>query len=38
MKAFRNLAGNVVEIDIDLDLDGNPILPPDTTTDLRPEA
>ena len=38
MKAFRNLAGNVVEIDIDLDLNGDPILPPDTTTDPRPEA
>ena len=38
MKAFRNLAGNVVEIDIDLDLNGNPILPPDTTLDPRPEA
>ena len=38
MKAFRNMAGNVVEIDIDLDLNGDPILPPDTTTDPRPEA
>ena len=38
MKAFRNMAGTVVEIDIDLDLNGNPILPPDTTLDPRPEA
>ena len=37
MKAYRNVAGNVIEIDIDLDLDGNPILPPDTTVDPRPE-
>ena len=38
MKAFRNMAGKVVEIEVDLDLDGNPILPPDTTTDPRPSA
>ena len=38
MKAFRNIAGNVAEIEVDLDLDGNPILPPDTTTDARPAA
>lgn len=38
MKAFRNIAGNVVEIDIDVDLNGNPILPPDTTIDPKPEA
>jgi hypothetical protein len=37
MKAFRNLAGNVIEIDVDIDLDGNPILPPDTTVNPRPE-
>lgn len=36
MKAFRNVAGQVVEIEIDLDLAGNPILPPDTTTDHAP--
>ena len=38
MKAFRNIAGQVVEITVDLDLEGNPILPPDTTIDPRPEA
>lgn len=38
MKAYRNIAGNVVEIDIDIDLAGNPILPPDTTVDPRPDA
>lgn len=37
MKAFRNLAGTVIEIDVDIDLDGNPILPPDTTVNPRPE-
>lgn len=37
MKAFRNIGGNVVEVDIDQDLDGNAILPPDTTTNPRPE-
>lgn len=37
MKAFRNVAGNVVEITVDVGLDGKPILPPDTTLDPRPE-
>lgn len=37
MKAYRNVAGEVREIQIDLDLHGNPILPPDTTVDPRPE-
>ena len=37
MKAFRNIGGNVVEVEIDVDLNGNPILPPDTTVDPRPE-
>lgn len=37
MKAFRNVAGNVVEITVDVGLDGKPILPPDTTVDPRPE-
>lgn len=38
MKAHRNVGGNVVEIDVDIGLDGQPILPPDTTVDPRPEA
>lgn len=38
MKAYRNVGGNVVEIIVDLDLNGDPILPPDTTVDPRPEA
>lgn len=38
MKAFRNIGGNVVEISVDLDLSGNPILPPNTTVEPRPEV
>lgn len=38
MKAFRNVAGTVVEIDVDVDPAGQPILPPDTTTDEKPAA
>lgn len=38
MKAFRNFQGDVREIDIDIGIDGLPILPPDTTIDPRPEA
>ena len=37
MKAFRNIAGSVVEVNIDVDPDGNPLLPPDTTVEPRPE-
>lgn len=37
MKAWRNLAGNVQEIVVDVGPDGAPLLPPDTTTDPRPE-
>lgn len=37
MKAFRNVGGTIVEIDVDVDPNGQPILPPDTTTDARPE-
>jgi len=37
MKAFRNVGGTVIEIDVDVDPNGQPILPPDTTTDARPE-
>jgi hypothetical protein len=37
MKAWRNLYGQVVEIDVDVDPQGNPLLPPDTTTDPKPE-
>jgi len=38
MKAWRNIGGTVVEIDVDVDPENNPILPPDTTTDIRPEV
>ena len=38
MKAFRNIGGSVVEIEVDVDPAGAPILPPDTTTDAKPEA
>lgn len=38
MKAFRNVAGTVVEIDVDVDPAGQPILPPDTTTAEKPAA
>jgi hypothetical protein len=36
MKAYRNIGGNVVEIDVDVDPSGNPLLPPDTTIDPEP--
>lgn len=38
MKAWRNLGGNVVEIEVDIGKNGQPILPPDTTVAARPEA
>lgn len=38
MKAFRNVGGNIVEIEVDLDPSGNPLLPPDTTVDAKPQA
>lgn len=38
MKAFRNIAGTVVEVDVDVDLQGQPILPPDTTVAEKPAA
>lgn len=37
MKAFRNIGGEVREIQVDIGLDGQPILPPDTTVNDRPE-
>lgn len=37
MKAFRKVAGNIVEIRVDVDLNGEPLLPPNTTVDPRPE-
>lgn len=37
MKAFRNVAGSIIEIDVDIDPTGQPILPPDTTIAQRPE-
>ena len=37
MKAYRNIAGEVREIQVDIGINGQPILPPDTTVDPRPE-
>ena len=37
MKAWRNIGGVVTEIEVDIGLDGEAILPPDTTTSPRPE-
>lgn len=37
MKAFRNFQGDVREIDVDVGVDGEAILPPDTTIEPRPE-
>ncbi len=36
MKAFRNVGGNVIEIEVDVDAQGVPLLPKDTTVDARP--
>lgn len=38
MKAYRNVAGEVREILVDIGLDGKAILPPDTTIAPRPQA
>lgn len=37
MRAFRNLNGVVTEILVDVGIDGQPILPPDTTINPMPE-
>ena len=37
MKAYRNIGGSVVEVEVDIGLDGQPLLPPDTTVDPKPE-
>lgn len=37
MKAFRLYNGIIQEIDVDVGLDGLPILPPNTTVDPRPD-
>lgn len=37
LDAWRNVAGNVVQVKVDVGIDGKPLLPPDTTTDPRPE-
>lgn len=37
MKAFRNIGGNIVEIEVDVGPDNVPLLPPDTTVDPRPD-
>jgi len=36
MKAFRNVGGNVIEIEVDVDAQGVPLLPRDTTVSARP--
>ena len=38
MKAYRNYAGEVREIYVDVDPNGQPLLPPDTTIQPRPDA
>ncbi len=38
MQAFRNVGGVITEITVDIGLDDQPILPPDTTVEPRPEA
>lgn len=39
MKAFRGISGGYKEIDVDVDhVTQQPILPPDTTIDLKPET
>lgn len=37
MKAFQLYNGIISEIDVDIGLDGEPILPPNTTVDPRPD-
>lgn len=37
MKAYRNIAGVVQEVEVDIGLDGQPVLPSDTTVQARPE-
>lgn len=36
MKAYRNVGGVVTEVEVDVDPNGQPILPPDTTVEERP--
>ena len=38
MKGYRNVGNAIVEIDVDIDTRGRPILPPDSTVDPKPEA
>lgn len=38
MKAFRNVGGSIVEIEVDVGVDGQPLLPPDTTVAEKPSA
>ena len=37
MQAFRLYNGSIIDVQVDLDPSGNPILPPNTTVDPRPE-
>jgi hypothetical protein len=36
VKAYRNIGGVVQEVQVDVGIDGKPLLPPDTTTDPKP--
>lgn len=37
MQAWRNIAGNIQQVYVDVGPDGKPLLPPDTTVDPKPD-